>query len=178
MKRLLLSAVLGITCAQQAHANDTLKHALQTVGTQFISAKNTFDNSSFFAQATIPVAVGLAASTVYTIGKAGAAHNLYETASNLYSEQCNNKFINTLVYGGQAGGSETFAEIHNIGHTWNVGIIGGTILGILYGLYKHGIKDGLKIAVGASISGYGVSFIANKVCKPYYLSQLRTTFFE
>lgn len=171
MKRLLFTALLGLTCAQQAHAHDLIPASLLST----LPSRNTL------LTCTAAPAIGFAVGTAWTLARAGVAHNLYDAAENLYAAQCDNKFINTLVHGGQAGASEMLADIENIGHTWKVGIIGGTIFGILYGFYQHGIKDGLKIAACAGISGisgYSLSLIAKKVCKPYYDSQLRTTFFN
>lgn len=143
MKRLLLASLIGFACASHAETNKLTTLAVQ---------------SAPFA--------GMALATIYTTGRAAIAHAGYTV-----SQPDSNTFINTLAYGSRPAidNGDIFPNIDNIGQSWQIGIPGGTALGILYSLYKHGInRDNLRLAAGIGVSGCALSLVAKKLCKPYY----------
>jgi hypothetical protein len=158
MKRLLLTIFLGLTCAQQICANDTLNHALQIAGTQLISAKNKFDNSSLIAQATIPLAAGLAVGLCRNAIYAGYAHTRY----NVDPEK-QYPFGHTTLHGGRISTTRIINEknIHEEKELFSgltdickQNMFWFGLAGILYSFYKNTISDSFKITAGSLLAGF------------------------
>lgn len=191
MKRIFLTAIIGLICAQQICANDTLNRALQIAGTQFITAKGKFD-SNILVQATVPVAAGATLGALATITSAAwynCHYYRYKAEGNP-----NSLFINTIINGGAtsdpllnlghntkgyrlAYGSTLAGEC--LGENMCQGIFWSGIIGIIYGLYKHRFtaESGI-VSLGTVITGFIFASITGQVLMDTGENEQRTLFMK